>query len=72
MAQGKRVVAVIAGHMHRGLKGGGQRPGLVTVGGIPYLNAAEVPRIRDGKHHHVAVTVADGVAAFAEQWVATA
>ena len=69
VGQGRTVLAVIAGHMHRHLKGGGQRPASLTVDGIAYLNAAEVPRIRDGRHHHVAVTIAGGTVAFEEKWV---
>lgn len=69
VGQGRTVLAVLAGHMHRRIKGGGQRPGSRVVDGITYLNAAEVPRIRDGQHHHVAVTVADGVLSLEERWV---
>ena len=67
--QGRTVLAVLAGHMHRRLKGGGQRQASQTVDGIAYLNAAEVPRIRDGRHHHVAVTIAGGAAVFEERWL---
>ena len=69
VACGKRVLAVIAGHMHRRMKGGGQRATLLHREGITYLNAAEVPRIREGKHHHVAVTIADGGVQVEERWV---
>ena len=51
---GRRVLAVCAGHMHRKLRGGGQRTWRTEQDGTLYLNAAEVPRIRkDGRRHHV-------------------
>jgi uncharacterized protein (TIGR04168 family) len=53
----KQVVAVIAGHMHHGLRGGGTRKWHVRREGINYVNAAHVPRIflSAGKtvRHHV-------------------
>lgn len=56
-ARGKRVRAVVAGHMHHHLKGGGQRRWRVEREGTLYLNAARVPRIftRGGRtlRHHV-------------------
>ena len=42
---GKTVLGVVAGHMHHGLRGGGQREWTVTEEGIAYVNAARVPRI---------------------------
>jgi uncharacterized protein (TIGR04168 family) len=56
---GKRVRAVIAGHMHHRVKGGGRRRWLVRQGGTAYVNAAQVPRIdrRRGERHHVRVLV---------------
>lgn len=72
--QGKRVLAVIAGHMHlqtylgpkpvwkRRGEPGPERPGLVEKDGVIYINAAMVPRIFEieGKrvHHHVRVEIA--------------
>lgn len=54
--RGKRVRAVIAGHMHRGAAGK-LRPLLRCIDGTLYINAAVVPRITGGKlgpvHHHV-------------------
>ncbi len=44
-AQGKNVRAVLAGHMHHHLKGGGQRRWRVRENGILYVNAARVPRV---------------------------
>lgn len=61
---GKRVHAVVAGHMHHRLKGGdgGERHSWqVQEKGVLYINAARVPRIRyhaDGQpHHHIALTL---------------
>jgi uncharacterized protein (TIGR04168 family) len=58
----KTVRAVVAGHMHHHLKGGGQRRWRVSSDGILYVNAARVPRIfRRGKRvlrHHVELVVA--------------
>ncbi len=66
-ACGKRVLAVVAGHMHLGTRCGRERPWLSQRDGITYVNAARVPRIfADGSgewRHHVALTVgAHGVA----------
>lgn len=59
-AQGKRVAAVVAGHMHHRLADGGQRQWLVQVDGTAYVNAARVPRIFGAAeatlHHHLALT----------------
>jgi uncharacterized protein (TIGR04168 family) len=55
VARGKRVLAVVAGHMHHRLRGGGRRAWCARQDGILYVNAACVPRIfedRDGVHHH--------------------
>jgi uncharacterized protein (TIGR04168 family) len=62
--QGKRVTAVVAGHMHHRLMDGGQRQWLVQEEGITYINAARVPRIfkrgEETVHHHLAMTLEDG------------
>ncbi len=69
-ATGREVLAVVAGHMHHELKGGGQRRWSDSRGGTLFLNAARVPRIfpRDGSmvHHHVELRL-DGAAAFATE-----
>ena len=44
-AQGKRVLAVIGGHMHLRTKQGVERPWRTERDGTLYLNAARVPRI---------------------------
>lgn len=65
-AQGKEVLAVVAGHMHR-LTGQGQwRRWHVQRQGTHYINAAQVPRIveqeAEVKRHHVRLAVtADAV-----------
>ncbi|HSG55283.1 MAG TPA: hypothetical protein VLA45_07490, partial [Paracoccaceae bacterium] len=65
---GKRVLAVIGGHMHLQTKHGVQRPWQLERDGTLYLNAARVPRIFSGEdnvyRHHVAVTISsEGVSA---------
>ncbi|MEZ7972688.1 MAG: metallophosphoesterase [Pseudomonadales bacterium] len=53
----KRVLAVIAGHMHLRTKQGLERPWKVLDDGIVYVNAARVPRIFNGSddvyRHHI-------------------
>jgi uncharacterized protein (TIGR04168 family) len=44
-SQGKQILAVIAGHMHHWLKGGGTRQWYVKSEDTAYINAARVPRI---------------------------
>ncbi len=61
-SSGKSVLAVIAGHMHHALKGGGTRTWQREESGTLYLNAARVPRrFRDAggvvHRHHVLVTL---------------
>lgn len=61
--RGKRVLAVVAGHMHHRLRGGGTRKWLATRDGTVYINAARVPRIfedRDGVFHHHVDLLIDG------------
>jgi len=61
--RGKRVLAVLAGHMHHALRGGGLRQWCLERDGTLYVNAARVPRIfeRDGRllRHHVELTIDD-------------
>jgi uncharacterized protein (TIGR04168 family) len=58
---GRRVLAVIAGHMHWTLRAGGERRWQLERDGVLYVNAARVPRIvrREERviHHHVALRV---------------
>jgi uncharacterized protein (TIGR04168 family) len=65
-ARGKRVLAVIAGHMHLRTRCDRERPWLAERNGTAYVNAARVPRIRasgdDVERHHVAMTLTrDGI-----------
>jgi uncharacterized protein (TIGR04168 family) len=63
-ARERRTLAVIAGHMHWSLKGGGLRESRLERAGTLYVNAARVPRIvvTDGqrKRHHLALSMKDG------------
>ena len=65
---GRRVEAVLAGHMHRGLRGGGQRRWQLERAGTLYVNAARVPRVFGGSgqqvRHHVELLLGtDGASA---------
>ena len=71
---GKKVHAVIAGHMHHRLKGGGlPRRWQVMRDGVMYLNAARVQRIRlngkDELHYHVALLLDKDGARAQEMWI---
>jgi uncharacterized protein (TIGR04168 family) len=54
---GRRVLAVVAGHMHWNLRCGGERRWQLERDGTLYVNAARVPRIVQAgerkAHHHV-------------------
>jgi uncharacterized protein (TIGR04168 family) len=68
IARGRRVLAVVAGHMHLRTKAGTQRPWRIERDKILYVNAARVPRIfsadEEVHRHHVALRIgADGVEA---------
>jgi uncharacterized protein (TIGR04168 family) len=58
-ASGRRVLAVVAGHMHWRLRTGGERRWQTERHGVLYVNAARVPRIVRAEerrlHHHVAL-----------------
>ena len=58
---GRRVLAVVAGHMHLTTKCGQERPWRRERDGILYVNAARVPRIYAGSddvmRHHVSLHV---------------
>jgi uncharacterized protein (TIGR04168 family) len=68
-SKGHRVRAVLAGHMHRRVRGGASRTCIVEDEGTAYVNAAEVPRIRGGRHHHVAVTVEPERVSVEDRWL---
>ncbi len=61
LERGKRVIAVIAGHMHHRTKCGNERPWRLERDGIVYINAAKVPRIfsvdANVHRHHVSVEI---------------
>lgn len=66
--RGKRVAAVVAGHMHHALRGGGERTWRVQRDGVEHINAARVPRsrrtARGRERHHVRLVLSpDGVSA---------
>jgi uncharacterized protein (TIGR04168 family) len=69
-ARGAPIAAVVAGHMHHALRGGGTRRWLASIDGVCVVNAARVPRARrDGTRHHVCLTL-DGTRAEAtEVWL---
>jgi uncharacterized protein (TIGR04168 family) len=72
--RGRKVLAVVSGHMHSPTRAGQPREWSLTREGVLYVNAARVPRhVRheDGaRRHHVALTfTADAVSA-REVWVA--
>jgi uncharacterized protein (TIGR04168 family) len=67
-ARGGRPIAVVAGHMHWHLRGGGQRRWKAERDGTLFVNAACVPRIftdgSDAVHHHIELVLdADGFTA---------
>jgi uncharacterized protein (TIGR04168 family) len=63
-ARGRTVTAVVAGHMHHAVRGGGRRPMAREVDGTLYVNAARVPRVfREGGRelrHHVRLEIDRG------------
>ena len=70
---GRRVLATVAGHMHRKTKSGKRRPGQIEKEGVLYVNAAEVPRHRKSfgwkERHHVRLTVTRDAVRAEEMWV---
>lgn len=73
--EGKQVLAVIAGHLHRRTKNDQQRQWLVEKQGTQYVNAACVPRIfeRAGEvvRHHVRLVLAETAVTVAELFIAS-
>lgn len=71
--QGKQVVAVVAGHMHHALKGGGRRQWRVAADGTEYVNVARVPRIfeENGRilHHHVRLSLTETAVSIQEMYI---
>jgi uncharacterized protein (TIGR04168 family) len=72
---GKKVHAVIAGHMHHRLKGGGgeRKHWQLQRDGVLYINAARVPRIRrraaGQPRHHIALTLDETGARAEAVWI---
>ncbi len=74
---GRKVAAVVSGHMHLRLRGGGRRVDQLTSQGTLHLNAAEVPRHRRARkggpvtaRHHVRLTIdAEGQARAEHVWL---
>jgi uncharacterized protein (TIGR04168 family) len=66
LEQGKHVLAVVAGHMHHRIRGGGRRKWYERRDGVLYINAARVPRIFEERggvfHHHVDLFIENGYA----------
>lgn len=73
MGRCKRVVAVVAGHMHHHLRGGGVRRWHVVRDGVHYVNAARVPRRlgrgRWRRRHHVMLSFDSRRVWIRERWV---
>ena len=69
--RGKKVLAVVAGHMHHKLKGSGQRTWHLVQEDIHYINAARVPRIFEENsrivHHHITLTLTNDTVTVTEQ-----
>lgn len=68
-SRGKRVLAVLAGHMHRRLRGGGERPGQAWDDDTLVVNAAVVPRIVRARHHHVELVIDGDQVTATDRWV---
>lgn len=70
ISKGRKVPAVIAGHMHWRLKVGGQRRWQLRKGETLYVNTARVPRIfvQEGTrvHQHMALTISEAGASAEE------
>ena len=72
-SNGRKVLATVAGHMHRKTKSGKRRPAQIEKDGVLYVNAAEVPRHRTTNgvktRHHVKLTVTAGGVTAEDLWV---
>jgi uncharacterized protein (TIGR04168 family) len=72
---GRKVHAVVAGHMHHRLKGGGgeRKHWQLQRDGVLYINAARVPRIRrraaGQPRHHIALTLDENGARAEAVWI---
>ena len=67
---GKRVVGIVAGHMHHALRGGGSRCWLAEQSGTLYVNSARVPRVfkSEGREkRHVVEVIVESESAMARE-----
>jgi uncharacterized protein (TIGR04168 family) len=71
-ATDKRVLAVVAGHMHHFLRGGGLRRWHDRRDEVLHVNAARVPRRRSGRTgdqgHHARLTLSEDGVTVEEVW----
>jgi uncharacterized protein (TIGR04168 family) len=70
---GKRILAVIGGHMHLRTRTGGLRPWRCRKDGVLFLNISRVPRIFSAngrtERHHVALTIGPDGASARERYI---
>ncbi|TGN17180.1 metallophosphoesterase [Leptospira idonii] len=67
--QGKKVPAVLSGHMHHFVhEFKKERETMIYTGGTFYVNGAKVPRIRKEKHFHTKITWDGGSATVIPVW----
>lgn len=73
-AHKRRTLAVVAGHMHWALRGGGQRRWQRQQDGILYVNVSRVPRIFEveglARRSHIALTLSPDAATAEEILIA--
>lgn len=73
VAIGRRVLGVIAGHMHSPIRGGGLRPWRDRRDGILYLNPARLPRVVPSetgvRRHHVELRLSARRLDAEERWL---
>jgi len=71
--QGRRVLAVVGGHMHLRTKAGAERPWHRAVDDVVYVNSARVPRIfsheSEVRRHHVSLTIGPAGVRFEERYL---
>jgi uncharacterized protein (TIGR04168 family) len=72
-ARGLRVLGVVAGHMHRRLRSGGERRWIERRDDVLYVNPAQLPRVAadtDGvRRHHVELILREDRLDAIERWV---
>jgi uncharacterized protein (TIGR04168 family) len=67
-AGGRRPAAVVAGHLHHSLRGGGERQRCVREEGTLHLNAAVMPRLRGDLRALTVLRIEDGHATARLEW----